>query len=59
MKIDVRKRKQFSKTSDARKGRKRANVEQDWEELASDITLLKKFKKGRLGKKELNEKFIV
>lgn len=41
-----------------RKRREEAKEKKDWEEFADDVALLKKFKKGRLGKKELNEKFI-
>uniref|UniRef100_A0A0N5AE35 ATP-dependent RNA helicase n=1 Tax=Syphacia muris TaxID=451379 RepID=A0A0N5AE35_9BILA len=39
------------------KKRKHPKEEKSWEDMASDIALLKKFKRGRLSKKELNEKF--
>uniref|UniRef100_F1KTK1 ATP-dependent RNA helicase n=1 Tax=Ascaris suum TaxID=6253 RepID=F1KTK1_ASCSU len=38
-----------------RKRRIDAEKRKEWEELASDVTLLKKFKCGRIGKKELFE----
>uniref|UniRef100_A0A915B9S4 ATP-dependent RNA helicase n=1 Tax=Parascaris univalens TaxID=6257 RepID=A0A915B9S4_PARUN len=40
-----------------RKRKRRIDTEKrkEWEELASDVTLLKKFRRGRIGKKELLE----
>ncbi|VDK23853.1 unnamed protein product [Anisakis simplex] len=49
--MESKRKRKISKDDDSTNNSK----EEDWEEMASDMALLKKFKRGRLSKKELSE----